>query len=306
MAHYGKAFDFDNLPGTWFSTATFIEAQLYRAKDVLLVIDNYVPPNSSHEHRDLRAKALRVLQTIGDRQARGRCNAEAEERPQRRPRTMPICTGEILPPTNESTLGRVVVVNIKNGDVRLDEIRRVRRDIDKLGQAMHGFIRYLASRNIDARARVAFNREHSILPDLSDAHQRVPTSLAMLLTGFEMFVGFARSINAVTDEEGVSLMNRCVQALLALGTTQPRNEAPTAVEEYIAAVRSLLVSGRAKLSPVTSGVLSHELGGDRLGDENRGVHRAGYRLRDGGRVQADHRLAAQPDGRAPTAPSCRS
>lgn len=90
---YGPKMDADHLPLAWESTANTIEAVLSAAKDVPVVVDEYVPGESTHASAKLQEKAERVIRSVGHASGRGRMRADTALRPARPPRCQLISTG---------------------------------------------------------------------------------------------------------------------------------------------------------------------------------------------------------------------
>ena len=88
MLHFGR-WSYSSLPMAWTSTANSIEALLFRAKDCLMVIDNFIPGLD----RDGVTKASRIIQQIGDRGSRGRLAKDSQAMPSRPPRGLVCALG---------------------------------------------------------------------------------------------------------------------------------------------------------------------------------------------------------------------
>ncbi|MBK9604776.1 MAG: DUF927 domain-containing protein [Anaerolineales bacterium] len=83
LTHYGTGFiqgrDY-HAPIDWTSTVTAIEAAMFLAKDVPLVIDDFAPQFSSiAEARSMHKKAHHVVRSVGNRSARGRSRADLSQ-----------------------------------------------------------------------------------------------------------------------------------------------------------------------------------------------------------------------------------
>lgn len=163
------------------------------------MIDNYVPGQTQRDQQALSGLALRVIQAIGDRSGRGRLDRNAEERATRRPRGLALMTGEDLPPTNESTLGRLIVVDVKKGALSLDYLAAIQDRAELLPHAMRGFIEWLAQRlsagadDIRQRRKETATTYRAQLAG-ANTHERTANSLAALATGFGLFLDFAHHL----------------------------------------------------------------------------------------------------------------
>lgn len=253
QSHFGR-FDYHSLPGNWNSTAGAIEALLFKVKDALVVIDNYVPGQTQRDQQALSGLALRVIQAIGDRSGRGRLDRNAEERATRRPRGLALMTGEDLPPTNESTLGRLVVVDVRKGALSLDMLAAVQDRAHLLPHAMRGFIEWLAARieaDADKIRKLRRGIAASYRAQLASAnvHERTANSLATLAVGFGLFVDFAHHLGVVDDDACDHLNRAADAALVTLARKQRANvEGQKPTERYMASLRALLLQGRVALA----------------------------------------------------------
>lgn len=244
----------NSLPGTWFSTANAIEAQAAITKDCLDVIDNLTPPQSEREKAEQSAKVLRLIQSIGDGQSRARCLTSGELRVHRRPRGAVMATAELLPPGNESTLARVLVVErpkpiqVDDGaggsrkissDVAYDLLSSLQDEgsLRRLGSAMGHYLSWLA-RTPEA-LQEATARHRAARQEMTGTHLRTPAMLAMLLAGWRTFLDFAAEAGLETST--VDRLSGEIRAtLVALGAAQPEPVHRRATDEFIYALRSML------------------------------------------------------------------
>lgn len=70
---FGSSFNGKNLPFNWSSTANAIEKGTFLTKDVLAVVDDYLPGDNS---RKMNEKADRVFRALGNQAGRQRMNAD--------------------------------------------------------------------------------------------------------------------------------------------------------------------------------------------------------------------------------------
>ena len=120
LTHFGTGFiqgrDY-HAPIDWTSTVTAIEAAMFLAKDVPLVIDDFAPQfSSAAEARSMHKKAHYVVRSVGNRSARGRSRADLSQQATRFPRGLVIMTAE-NPLVGQSIVGRMLYVGVEPGDV---------------------------------------------------------------------------------------------------------------------------------------------------------------------------------------------
>jgi hypothetical protein len=130
--HYGPGLDARNLPANWSSTANALEAMAYAAKDVVLVVDDFVPNGHAGDVHRAHRDADRLLRGQGNRAGRQRMKADGSPRPTLYPRGLILSTGEDVP-RGQSLRARLLTIEVSNGDlgpgppmqnVRLSECQR--------------------------------------------------------------------------------------------------------------------------------------------------------------------------------------
>lgn len=250
QAHWGR-FDFNRLPVSWFSTSNAIEAALHRWKDAVVVVDNYVP-SEGRDQQELSTKALRLIQTIGDRASRGRLDRDLRERARRDPRGLVIATGEDLPPANESTLGRLIVVDAEKGKMDLSAVRGL--DRSKLPHAMRAYLEMIAE-DYGGSAKLARGYLDQsldlLLPRLPGSHERTARNLSMLSAGLSMLLRLCVRYAVLSEDQLKDYKRHFCAALLDVGRRQRTNaESARPTDRYVGAIRSLLLQGRVALAPL--------------------------------------------------------
>jgi hypothetical protein len=112
LCHFGN-FTRTTLPGSWFSTANFLEKLTFILKDCLCIIDDFMPPSNAKESHRMSESAARLIYQAGNRSGRGRLAADLSVRPDHRPRCFIISTGEmLLPGQRQSATARYLGVEL--------------------------------------------------------------------------------------------------------------------------------------------------------------------------------------------------
>ena len=152
--HFGPTMHARALPTSWELTANKLEMLASAAKDVVLVIDDYVLPHggTSVDRARLNAKADRVLRAQGNNSARGRLRADASMKPERPPRGLIVSTGEEVP-GGLSLRARMIIIELQAGTVDQEKLTMAQREAADgvYARAMAGYIRWLAPRLDDVR-----------------------------------------------------------------------------------------------------------------------------------------------------------
>jgi hypothetical protein len=230
--HFGKDFTAKTLPAYWSSTGNSIQERLFSSKDVLTVVDDFVPKGPQNEIDRWHQKFDEVVRAQTDGAVRGRLKSSGDERPSHGPRGLILSTGEVVP-KGESALARVVNVEVKPSSVNKEKLNQCQADATAglYAQSMSGYLLWLSQRYSTLRARVQqrFGKFRQAATT-SGQHLRTPENLANLGVGIEMFLEFALEKQAITPEEFQKLWDHCWGTLMILGAAQnvqQQNEDPT-------------------------------------------------------------------------------
>jgi hypothetical protein len=246
---WGRMFGRLHLVADWSGTANAIEQQLFLAKNMLTVIDDYPVVNNARQSADLQQKAERIVRSIGNQTGRARLNRQLEILPERPPRGSSITSGEDIP-RGFSLAARLFAVDVGRKDVYADKLTI----LQKLGAeglsalAMGEYVRWLAP-DLTARTRAYQERVEKICGGLSvRGHRRTPRIQADLQAAAELFLKFAADRNAITGEELSEWAAACEKALAdATGAAVVDRTELGPAARYLALIRSVLRSGRGHL-----------------------------------------------------------
>jgi hypothetical protein len=256
LGHFGPQFTDRRLPGSWLSTANALERQLFLAKDVPLVIDDFCPTGSPSRVAEEHAKADRILRAAANQTARDRLSREADFREGSVSRCIAISSGE-EPPRGESLNARLLLVEMRRGDVTLEWLDPAQRALAQgtYAAAMAGYIRYIAEHFADLRTVVPllFHEARAQLLATS-LHARLPGTQAHLLVGWTIFLRFAVACGAITQTEADAIWARVLTALGARAAqTQQEVADEHAAERFLALLGSVLSQKRAYLTTPQGG-----------------------------------------------------
>jgi len=268
LTHFGTGFvqgrDY-HAPIDWTSTVTAIEAAMFLAKDVPLVIDDFAPQFSSlAEARAMHKKAHHVVRSVGNRSARGRSRADLSQQNTRFPRGLVIMTAE-NPLIGQSIVGRMLYVGVEPGDI-LPTSGNTNNDENKLtnlqtkaqqgllSQAMKLYLQYLA----ENWERIA--KEYPFLVDKAaqgvrqagNLQNRLPDSYAVLAAAQELALRCFEDMQLIPWKDVDEMIQENNVALLGLIQNQAEQvAAESPVRKFFTAIASLLVEGKVYLAPRT-------------------------------------------------------
>lgn len=191
--HFGAEMDARVLPAHFGSTANSLEELAFKAKDTLLVVDDFVPTRDSDDGL-LHRTAERLFRAVGNQQGRGRMSGGGRLRPPRPPRALVMATGEQVP-RGRSLRARLLIVEVRPGDVDrsvLSECQDAARKGD-FAAAMAAYLSWIASRHEEIEKRQQTRvRELRNRASVHVSHARLSTAIAELQSGWEIWLQFAR------------------------------------------------------------------------------------------------------------------
>lgn len=243
LSHFGN-FERLSLPGSFSSTANWLEHTAFLLKDVPFVVDDFVP--SPLEAREMETKLRRLVRAQGNRSGRGRLRSDLTEAPTHPPRGLIIVTGEQCP-SGQSILARTLVQRFEPRDVKLARLSELQMLSHRLPHVMAGYLTWLAPQleKMPDLLRDTFigARERA---SKGASHMRVPEAVANLWVGLSCALQFAEEIKAIPHTDAERISGQCWEALLAVGREQSlliEGESP--VRRFLEVLATLLTQGRA-------------------------------------------------------------
>lgn len=247
--HYGTELTARRLP-TWNSTANFLEALLFAAKDALVVIDDFAPSGTGEDIKRMHRDVIRVFRAQGNRAGRGRMAADTSLRPEHPPRGLLLSTGEDIPRV-QSAQARVFIVEIGETDVDLKALTQCQQDAaaGRYAGALAAFIRWVASRYEEERAafRAAIDAaRRTATPGL---HGRTVDMVAALLYSLGRFLAFAAEVGVLTVENVGQLEGTARKVLDETAAEQAAHHATSEpTTRFLELLRAAITSGHAHLA----------------------------------------------------------
>ena len=221
QSHYGQKMDARNLPGSWNSTANALEALAYRAKNALFVIDDFIPVGTSWQQKQYQGNADRIMRAQGNQQGRARLTDVSSLQQTMYPRGLVMSSGEDTP-EGQSLRGRMMIIELSKGDVKVDKLTECQARRKDLPIAMAGFIQWLA------RGREAkLEHFHQYRMEVRDrnrgvGHARTPQMIGDLVATVEMFMMYGVATNCITEEESAEYQELFEKAIETTANDQTR------------------------------------------------------------------------------------
>lgn len=268
LTHFGTGFvqgrDY-HAPIDWTSTVTAIEAAMFLAKDVPLVIDDFAPQFSSlAEARAMHKKAHHVVRSVGNRSARGRSRADLSQQNTRFPRGLVIMTAE-NPLIGQSIVGRMLYVGVEPGDILPatgasngadDKLTNLQGKAQQglLAQAMKLYLKYLAENwgRIVSEFPVMVDKAAQTARQTANLQNRLPDAYAVLAASQELALRCFEEMQLISFADADRLTAENNAALLATIQNQAEQvSAESPIRKFFTAISNLLVERKVYLSPRT-------------------------------------------------------
>lgn len=266
---FGPALTVKNFAGNWSSTANQLEGLLHEAKDCPVVIDELVANGPPGDVAELWRKVDRVFRAQGNCSSRGRLRAGGGAVPYKRPRGLPLSTGETIPP-GMSLLARIFVYQVWKGLIAEDRLTDCQRDAAQglYAQAVATFVQVVVS-NKDRwdtfMPEAVEGYRHLVNAD--EQHRRTADIVADLLFGFESFLVVARMVGAIDEAALTKLLEQAKEEILLIAVAQSQIQVESdPLEQFRIGVAAAVAGGAAHIA-------------DEHGDHPRGPEAYGWRKR---------------------------
>ena len=255
LQHLGSGMDSSHMPESFASTTFSIAATAHYARNVPLVVDDFVPKGSYGNIQRAHEQVDQLLRGLGNQAGRNRCNRDGSTRGGKAPGGGFICSGEDSP-QGQSLGARYLLQEFSEGDVfdradpslgqRLTAYQKLASE-GWLARATSGFLRWIAPKY--EREREELREQKLIFRDIFEGgspHPRVIDSAAELLAGIEPFLVFAVKIGAIDQAKFDSLWERAHDAFFAVLNAQEQNRVEQdPVERFLGLLASALATGKA-------------------------------------------------------------
>ena len=245
MCHFGD-FNWNHPPATWDGTPRGIERMLFDLKDCVLWVDDFAPKGVMRDMQILNHKAEEVLRAVGDRQGRIRMQRNTKAQESLPPRAMLLSTAEIYPSEGESVMARIIPVDFTKSAIDREQLSMAQAEQDLYKHAMGAYVRWLGARYADAARelpdRVAKFRDGSY--DES-SHARISHATATMLATFDLFLEFAKSVDAIAEDRCLELRleSRRVLGQIAIVHTNRVSDQDT-ISRYLNVIDTLLTQDK--------------------------------------------------------------
>jgi hypothetical protein len=195
---------------------------LHEAKDALWLVDDYVLAPSGKEREKQDKQADNLVRGVANQTGRGRLNRNGKPQADRPPRALLLVTGEDRS-EGHSKAARTVFTRFRKGSIDTAKLTAVQKEANAgvFTQAMAGYLQWLAPQYSELQGRVE-RRIAELRPefDAEERHKRTAENLASLAVGFEMFLEYTQTAQALSQGEAQELWKRFVETMKQVGAEQ--------------------------------------------------------------------------------------
>lgn len=254
QSHYGN-FDARNLPGSWSSTANALEAQAYRAKDAVFVIDDFVPYGTAYQVRQYQKNADQLIRGQGNQAGRARLTDVSKLQTTMFPRGLILSTGEDTP-TGHSIRARMLILEMAPRNVDLKLLTACQRHRQTNVNCIAYQIQWIAAAGRDNVTAELKRRKLDLMPKYAKiGHSRTPAMLSDLIATLQLLLNQGIAAKIWTKAKATSMFQEAEAALVEAAKSQSEHlETTDPVEAFRATLRTLLDSGQCHVRGIDGGV----------------------------------------------------
>ena len=258
LSFFGR-FTASDLPLSFRDTANSIIHNTFALKDVLTCIDDFHPCGRQEEQK-LVSTAQAIIRAYGDRVGRGRLRADATAMSVRPPQGNAIITAEFPPDVGESGIARCFSVELKSGDLNLDELSffQERAAEGSFRSCMRLYTDWLREKFLDTQ-----ETENKFLCTLRRSfeayrdefrrsgircHRRLPEIVSWLRMGMLFLMKFLEEQQNISAERAEEILDAFSSLLLNMARRQAQSvEQDKPAMIFVRKLQSLIECGQVTL-----------------------------------------------------------
>lgn len=222
LNHFGKNFNYDHLPASWFYSENRLEQMLFTIKDLPLVIDDFAPAKDVKKAKEMEQMADRIIRNQANRSGRGRMKSDISVRKTYKPRGFLITSGEHLPGTY-SAAARMYVIEIRKGDIDRVKFFQALEHKELYSQSMTQFLMWIIKNWDKLKAELPKQVQKwttQALNEDKEQHARMPGAVANLYAGLTTALTFFVELKIITQNEAEALCREGWEAFIRQSTEQ--------------------------------------------------------------------------------------
>lgn len=242
------------LPASWSSTANALEALCYRAKNAVIIVDDFIPMGTSWQVKAYQKTADQLIRAQGNQAGRARLTDTSNLQQTMYPRGIIISTGEDTP-EGHSVRARMLIGELTPGDIQPASLSKAQAHRNMYQHAMAGYIDWLA-RDLPARRAAAATIATQLRDqNLRVGHSRTPPTVGQLAAGVFTFMAFAAEEKHITIERANALYANALAAIKALAGRQNEYlENADPAEQFLGILRGIFAANAGHLKGINGGI----------------------------------------------------
>jgi hypothetical protein len=248
LCHFGE-FDPDKL-SSFEDTANSLEKRAFILKDVLMLLDDFHPSSRFADAQIKEGIAQRMIRASSNHTGRSRLNADSTEKGRYEPRGILMITGEEMPSV-QSTLARVLLIQIGNGDIEKGKLTTFQQKSTLLPNAMSSFIHWVRKDidNIQKQFDMKFQELRQKAVETGKLnHLKLCEQVAFQQYSINLITDWANQKNAMSNKEVSNLREDAWEVFMENAENlQARLKSEDPVEQLQDIVSTLLLQGKIAL-----------------------------------------------------------
>lgn len=262
QSHYGEKMDSRNLPGSWSSTANALEAQTFKAKNCVFILDDYCPCGTTWQVKALAQRADQILRGQGNQAGRARLTDMSNLQTTMYPRGCIMSTGEDIP-EGHSIRARLLIMEIEPEMVDTAILTDAQNMRASYPYVIGNYIRHILKTEEQAFDEIKRETKR-IREQLVDiGHTRTPTTIGRLIASINHFLNYAAQTTAISQTLKTTFQKTAKEAMIVVGKQQTRYlEEADPTKAFCEAIRVIVGGHIAHLRTRDGGI---PLGAENLG-----------------------------------------
>ncbi len=254
QAFFGNGFHRLALPASYADSALGILLKAFRAKDAVLVVDDFAPNGDKRHDDKLHATAETIFRAAGNAAGRATAKIDHSERGAKPPRGMLFSSGEDVP-CGGSLQNRLLLVPLETDDIQdapLTKMQKMARS-GKFAESMAVFVQHVATYKTTIERLFAADclRYRELIAKTNDQHKRQPTTIAHLCAAWRVWVRCGVMEGAFTRKEARNLMRQVQESMTTVLEEQKEQQTTKHPADYfLQLLSSALLSGRCHLATI--------------------------------------------------------
>jgi hypothetical protein len=247
LSHFGHFNSITNL-SNFDDTSNALTKRAFTLKDTLMVIDDFHPSNKRMDVQQMESLAQKIIRACSNRTGRHRLNPDATDKGAYEPRGIVLITGEEIV-SLQSTLARVMVVEISEGDIDKNKLTGLQLKAQLLPHAMASYISWV--RENVKQIKESFPKQFIRLRDKAfgeNTHKKLPEQVAYLQFALETAISWMVDKGVINENEATSLSKEGWDIFIELANKQSKRlEREDPIRKFKEILQTMITQGKVRI-----------------------------------------------------------